>query len=74
MFPNPASSQLTLMADPAITGAVTLYTEDGRLVQQQYMSGTQLTLALTGLLAGTYHLVIRGSDRSVYDRHILQVN
>jgi len=74
IFPNPASSQLTLMADPAITGAVMLYTEDGRLVQQQYMSGAQLTLSLTGLPAGTYHLVIRSSDGTVYDRHILHVH
>ncbi len=35
MFPNPATTQLTLMADPAITGTVTLYTEDGRSVQQR---------------------------------------
>jgi hypothetical protein len=73
-FPNPAQSQLTLMADPVITGAVMLYTEDGRLVQQQYMNGMQLTLSLTGLPAGTYHLVVRSSDGAMYDRHILHVN
>ncbi len=74
MFPNPATTQLTLMADPAITGTVTLYTEDGRSVQQGYMSGTQLTMSLTGLPAGTYHLVIRQSDGTLYNRHILHVN
>jgi hypothetical protein len=74
LFPNPAQSQLTLMADPVITGAAMLYTEDGRLVQQQYMNGMQLTLSLTGLPVGTYHLVVRSSDGTVYDRHILHVN
>jgi hypothetical protein len=74
VFPNPAHNQVVLMADQVITGGVSLYSEDGKLVQQRYWSGTQLTLPLSGLPTGTYHLVIRSSDGSVDDRNIFHVN
>jgi hypothetical protein len=74
LFPNPARSNLLLIADPGITGVISLYTESGQLVRQQYMSGTELNLPLTNLPAGVYHLVIKESDGTVEDRHILHVN
>lgn len=74
IFPNPARDQVMLMADPAITAVVTVYTEDGRQVQTTLWNGSQTTLYLTGLPAGTYHLVIRRQDGTVYDRHVLHVN
>ena len=74
MFPNPARDQVMLMADPAITAVVTVYSEDGRQVQTTLWNGSQTTLYLTGLPAGTYHLVIRTPDGTVYDRHVLHVN
>jgi hypothetical protein len=74
VFPNPARDQLMLMADPAMTAVVTVYTEDGRQVQTSLFNGSQTTLYLTGLPAGTYHLVIRRQDGTMYDRHVLHVN
>ena len=73
LFPNPARDQLMLMTDPVITGTVRLYTEDGRLVRQQYMNGTQLNISLVGLLTGTYHVVILKTDGTTYERHIFHI-
>ena len=74
VFPNPARDHVTLIANPAITAVVTLYSADGRLIQQKYWSGTELTLSLIGLPTGTYHAVIRTTEGSVYTEPVFHVN
>ena len=74
VFPNPARDHVTLIASPAITAVVTLFTADGRLVQQKYWNGTELTLSLIGLPTGTYHAVIRTTDGTVYTEPVFHVN
>jgi hypothetical protein len=74
VFPNPARDHVTLIASPAITAVVTLFTADGRQVQQKYWNGTELTLSLIRLPTGTYHAVIRTTDGTVYTEPVFHVN
>jgi hypothetical protein len=74
VFPNPARDHVTLIATPAITAVVTLFTADGRQVQQKYWNGTELTLSLIGLPTGTYHAVIRTTDGTMYTEPVFHVN
>jgi hypothetical protein len=73
VFPNPAQSQLVVLSDPAISATASLYSSDGKLVKQQVMSGTEMFMSLTGLPAGTYHLVIRQADGTVDEREVVHV-
>jgi hypothetical protein len=74
VFPNPARNHVTLIAEPAIMAVVTLYGADGRQLQSTSWNGPEVTLSLIGLPTGTYHVVIRATDGTVYERQVFHVN
>lgn len=60
IYPNPASSQATVMVADGMH-QVALFDMAGRMLQQKDFAGNQLTLSLEGLNAGVYMVRVDGN-------------
>lgn len=63
LYPNPAASYFTIEADQWINSDILIFDLNGRLVNRTVLNGTQLTIDVSDLSAGTYVVKI-GSGQS----------
>jgi hypothetical protein len=64
-YPNPSSDELSIHANTVLSplAEALLYTAEGRLVLRKVLDGTDTTLDLKALAAGTYHLAVQDGER-----------
>jgi hypothetical protein len=67
VYPNPASSavKVRLQDDSAVYSDISIYDQNGRLVQRNPAAGLQESIDVSGLADGTYFLVISGAGESM---------
>jgi hypothetical protein len=75
MYPNPVLDHATFVISglEKFEGVLTVYTTDGKLVQQVQVSGTQFSFERDGLASGTYfYKVSNGGGKIAAGKMILQ--
>ncbi|MBA3829022.1 MAG: T9SS type A sorting domain-containing protein [Taibaiella sp.] len=66
VYPNPASSQLTIQSQEAMDDLLSIYTLDGRILTSQRVVGMQKTISLAGFPDGTCIYTLSNSSGVKY--------
>jgi Secretion system C-terminal sorting domain/SprB repeat len=70
VFPNPATSQLTLKTGEATNNLVSMFDINGQKVSEQLVESTETTLNVSTLPAGNYIVEIKSADGSVVNKKV----
>ena len=71
IYPNPANSAFTITAD-VMPESVTLYNMLGQPVLTQKITGTEATVDISSLSAGTYLIEATAGERAIHSKIIKQ--
>lgn len=71
VFPNPMTNELTIAMAAEHTGFIELFSVDGRLHYRSPLQGRTMTLDLSGLSSGLYHLKMQ-HEGGIHSRSIVK--
>lgn len=73
LYPNPASDELTIaLSHPVDNAHFSIHDLHGRVVQQGLFQGERMTVAITGLAPGPYHMRLMRKDEMFVKQFIVE--